>query len=883
VTIEPGTRLGQYEIVAPLAAGGMGQVYRAKDTKLHRDVAIKVLPEAFAQQTDRVTRFEREAQLLASLNHPNIAHIYGTEESAGVRALVMELIAGTTLTDLISASGQGLPISEALGFARQIADALEAAHEKAIIHRDLKPSNVMVTEDGRVKLLDFGLGKSMESEAGPDTQSPTITAMGTQAGVLLGTAAYMSPEQAKGRPTDKRSDLWAFGCVLYEMLTGRRAFGGEDLTDTLAAIVRGEPDWKALPPETPASIRQLLEGCLQKERRARVADIAVVRFALDAASHPVTASAVATPAPVVKPRLTWRDLLIAIGVLILVSGAVGGLVWWWRTPAALAETRLEIPTLQARPEQATYIAISPDATQVVFVANNNNIPMLWLRSLSGTDARPLPGTENAASPFWSSNSRSVGFIAQQRLKRFDLASGGIQDIGEAEVAFGAAWSSSDVILHGKLTSGELWQEPAAGGTAAVVTRLTGGLTQFVQPQFLPDGQHFICFGNGAPDVQGIYLGSLDNTSVKRLTAAADTSGRYIPPGWIAYVRQGTLVARWLDLKRETLADEVVSIAANVGSTTSNLRRPSVSVSTTGVIAYRPPVSVQRQLTWFDRSGNPLGTLGRTNDRFSSPTLSPDGQQVAVDGAVQGVNNIWVIDALHERKFTSDPAGGRFPLWSPDGTRIAFLSSRQGKLAEWVKSESGADAEVLLADGPTPTAFYGMSDWSRDGNYILVDKAPEDIWVIPVGEKGKPYPFIDGTPTAERVARFSPNGKWVAYQSNETTRAEIYVKPFRGNGRPVPVSTAGGAQPSWRNDGEELYWIAPDGKLIAARMTETVDSIKPGAPFDLFQTRIYLGGTDQPARSQYAVAKDGRFLINTVVGDATVPPIIVIQNWRGKAP
>jgi hypothetical protein len=369
--------------------------------------------------------------------------------------------------------------------------------------------------------------------------------------------------------------------------------------------------------------------------------------------------------------------------------------------------------------------------------------------------------------------------------------------------------------------------------------------------------------------------------VKRLTDA-DSSGRYIPPGWIAYLRQGTLVARRLDVKRETLAEEIVPIAENVGISIINQRRPSASVSATGVIAYRPVVSVRRQLMWFDRTGKSVGTAGPIDDGITAPALSPDARRVAVYRPVQGVSSIWVIDdAGHMTPFTSDPSGDWFPLWSPDGTRIAFLSLRQGKNAEWVKSASGTGAEELLADGPTPTAFLGMSDWSRDGKYILVDKRPYDIWVIPAGANGRAFPFIDETPTEERVARFSPNGKWVAYQSNETGRAEIYVRPFQSNGKVQPVSTAGGAQPSWRHDGKELYWIAPDGKLMAVAMSEKADSIEPGAPVTLFQTRIYLGGIDSPQRSQYAVAPDGRFLINTVVGNDQWPPIIVIHNWRRK--
>jgi serine/threonine protein kinase len=876
MSLAPGDRLGHYEVLGLIDQGGMGAVYKAQDTRLKRSVAIKVLPDAVSADPDRLIRFQREAEVLASLNHSNIAQVFGLEKTGATTALVMELVEGETLADRI---GRGLiPLEDALPIARQIADALEAAHEQSIIHRDLKPANVKVRPDGTVKVLDFGLAKALEPN-GPSadiSDSPTMTSPAmTQAGVILGTAAYMSPEQAKGKAVDKRTDIWAFGCVLYEMLTGHRAFGGEDLTDTLAAIVRGEPDWAALPPNTPPPIRQLMEGCLQKDRKARVADVAVVRFALGAASHPIPASAVATPAPLVKPRLTWRDLLLAIGVLILVSGA-GSLGWWWRTPATLPETRLEIAIPLTSVGSSTYLAISPDATHIVFIADSNGTPTLWLRPLNKTVSVPIAGTEGGGLPFWSPNSQSIGFVAQQKLKRLDLAGGGVQTIAEANSNNGAAWSPSDVILYSKPGSNELWRVPASGGTPAVVTRLSGGLTGFLDPQFLPDGQHFICRGTGPADVQGLYLGSLNNTSVKRLTDA-DSGGRFIPPGWIAYVRQDTLVAHRLDLTRETLADEILPIAENIYVAITS-RRPAVSVSATGVIAYRPAVRFQRQLMWFDRSGKPLGTLGPIDDTISQPALSHDGRRVAIQRTVQGVSNIWLIDeAGHFTPFTSDPSGDALPLWSPDDSQIGFRSTRQGKLSQWVKSASGSGDETLLADGPTPRAFSGMTDWK--GNNILVNMTG-DIWFIDVSTK-KAFPFIDGTPAAEGYARFSPDGRWVAYQSNETTRAEIYVRPFQGSSRPVPVSTAGGAQPSWSKDGKELYWIAPDSTLMAAKITETADSIEPGAPFKLFQTRIYLGGTDNPQRHQYAVAEDGRFLINTVVGDDAVPPIVVIHNWRGK--
>jgi serine/threonine protein kinase/Tol biopolymer transport system component len=915
-----GRQMGPYTLLSLLGAGGMGQVYRARDTKLGRDVAIKLLPTEFTADADRRARFEREARLLAALNHPHIAQIYGLEQSDGVQALVMELVLGETLDEIIAGAGhsalgtrkrsepvpspkglapdsvsrQALPLNQALDIARQIADALDAAHEKGIIHRDLKPANIKVTPDGTVKVLDFGLAKAITGDTpGPDlSQLPTLTQDGTRQGTMLGTPAYMSPEQTRGQPVDKRTDIWAFGCVLYEMLAGHPPFPGDTISDTIAAILGREPDWNAVPLDVPPHVRQVLRRCLQKDRKVRLHDIADVRLELDDTGGVIAPTIAPGSQPLAGTRV--RDLAW-LAALVIVSAIVGGAVWWLRTPAVPPETRLEITTpLTTDP---TSVAISPDGRRITFVATRDGQSLLWIRALDATVAKPLEGTEGAIAPFWSPDSQSIGFFAGHTLKRLELVSGSVQTLSEAGPYAGATWGASNVILY-RHRGPQLSRISASGGEAVAATELSSGMTQHSQPQFLPDGRHFLFLGDGSQAVRGVYLGSLESHKIKRLTDA-DAAPRYLP-GWLLFIRQGALVARRFDIARESLADDVVLVAEDIGRR-AGLGGAAVSVSAHGVIAYRPGAASQRQLVWFDRTGKALGTLGEIDDTLTSPELSPDGSRVAVHRTVQGNEDIWVIDPLHRTPFTSDRAPARdvFPLWSPGGSRIAFWSNRhQGWTGEYVKSSNGPGDEDLLFETSPPTSVYALTDWSRDG-FILVDANATEVWVFPVGgdrrpgqprgmpvptgpdpgDERKPHPFVKGNFKA-RSARFSPDGRWVAYHSDATGRPEIYIRPFPGPGIEQPISTAGGAQPRWRNDGKELYWIAPDAKLMAATIAVNGSSIKAGSPVALFQTHIYLGGTDEPLRGQYNVARDGRFLINTLIDDAA-PPIIVVQNWRPK--
>jgi len=879
-----GTRIGPYEILSALGAGGMGEVYRARDTKLGRDVALKVIPDTFALDPDRLARFQREAQVLASLNHPHIAAIYGFEDSGDTHALVLELVEGETLADRIARGP--IPLDEALPIGRQIAEALEAAHEQGIIHRDLKPANIKITPDGVVKVLDFGLAKLADPAHAPASDlslSPTITspAMMTGVGMLMGTAAYMSPEQAKGRPADKRSDMWAFGCVLYEMLTGTRPFEGDDVSDTLAAILRGEPDWSALPVRVPGSIRAVIRRCLEKDRRKRVADIAAALFALD--EH----ASLGGFATVLPRRPLWRRVVTPLAAALVTSTVVGDGIWFiMRTPATAPEMRVEITTPETTDPSS--FAISPDGRRLVFVASADGQSRLWLRPLDGVSAQPLAGTDGAGYPFWSPDSRSVGFFAGSKLERIDIGGGPPQALADSAPR-GGTWNPGGIILFAQSTAGPLLRVLASGGEAVAATKLEAGQTGHRFPRFLPGGRQFLFYAVGTSDVQGIYLGSLDSPETTRL-AVADAVGVYVPPDWLLFVRRGTLVAQRLDLARGELTGDLVTVADPV-SVDGGTNIAALSVSAAGLIAYRSGGTSGRQLTWFDRSGKALGMLGAIDDNaLSYPRLSPDGRRVAVYRVVQGNVDIWLLDAVRATRFTFDPSLDRFAIWSPDGSRIVFDSIRKGHRDLYLKPSNGAGSEEVLVESPQDKSPY---DWSADGRFLLYGvtndpKTGYDLWVLPVGGDRKPFVWLNAS-FSERQSVFSPDGRWVAYASNESGRFEIYVRPFQGASATAPrtasgqwqVSTTGGIWARWRPDGKELYYIAPDGKMMAAPIEVSGTTLNAGAPVALFQTRIVGGGTNIDLGRQYDVASDGRFLINTVLDD--VPsPITLLQNWNPPA-
>jgi Tol biopolymer transport system component len=884
MALSAGTRLGPYEVLAAIGAGGMGEVYRARDTKLNRDVAIKVLPDLVADDPERLARFEREAQVLAALNHPNIAHIHGLEEARSgpraFRAIVMELVEGPTLVDR-TARGP-IPLNEALAIAKQIADALEAAHEQGITHRDLKPANIKVRDDGTVKVLDFGLAKVREIDGGAAglSSSPTRVAV-SGPGMILGTAAYMSPEQAKGLGADRTSDVWAFGCVLYEMLTAHAVFDGESVSEILSEVLKSEPDWRRLPTETPEGIRRLLRRSLQKDRKLRLHDIADARIEIDEARSTPRADTPAAPGTAqTRERILW---LAALGFVTLTATAWA--VWASRPPAQPAEMRVDIVTPPTTDLES--LAISPDGQKVVFVATSDARSRLWVRSLASASARPLEGTDAASFPFWSPDSRSVGFFADGKLQRIDVDGGSVTVLANAVYGRGGAWNADGSILFVPNPSSPILKIPAMGGESVPVTRIQELQQQHVSPQFLPDGRHFLYYAIGASDASGVYVGVLGGWETTRVLPA-DTAAVYAPSGHLLFVRRGTLFAQEFDPVRLTLGGNSFPVAEHVAALTSVA---ALSASRAGPLVYRSSSGeAQRQLAWFDRAGKETGTLGDArSDTTWAPSLSPDGRRVAVLKDVSGNIDIYLLETerVGLNRFTVDAADDIFPIWSPDGTRIVFSSTRKGGLNLYSKPASGTGNDELLLETPQ---IKTASSWSPDGRFLLYMSADPvtgfDIWALPMDGDRKPFPVIQSKAN-ERLGQFSPDGKWIAYESDESGRYEVYIQPWSGSsgkgGGKVPISPTGGTQMRWRHDGKALFYIALDDRLmmVPIKFGSSGQDVEPDAPVPLFTTHV--GGAVQPfPRHQYVVSPDDlRFLMVVERQGATASPITLLLNWAGS--
>jgi serine/threonine protein kinase/Tol biopolymer transport system component len=875
-TLGPGERLGVYEITGFLGAGGMGRVYRARDTTLGRYVALKILPDLWLADPGRQARFEREARVLASLNHPNIASIYGVHESPpsssgpSPKALILELVEGETLAHRIisdaapSPPRRGLPIDDVVRIASQVIEALEAAHERGIVHRDLKPGNIKITPEGRVKVLDFGLARAAGSVGGGSeiANSPTMTVAATQAGVLLGTAPYMSPEQARGRVVDKRADIWAFGCVLYEMLAGVPAFAGDEATDVLANVIKTEPEWAALPEGTPTSLRLCVQRCLQKDLRQRFHDIADVRLAIEGAFD--------LPAPEIEKTERRRHVRIAYaGVLVAALAIVSALAlvaFAPRTVAAPPETRLEIVTPAA--EDPLSLAISPDGRSVVFQGGQDP-PRLWLRTLDSTEARPLAGTEGGQHPFWSPDSRSVGFNANGLLKRLDLGSGLVRTLA-SRAPVGGSWNNDGTILIGS-GIGPLYVVSAEGGTPKPATDLLPGQVTHRWPQFLPDGRRFVLFALGVPNERGLYVGSLSGGRVQRLSDRE--SGYRILSPHVLFARQGALLARRASADFTSVQGGFVPVAPKVLVHRGLFGSAAFSSSSNGSIAYRASAG-ETQLVWLDRTGRAMGTLGPADDsQLLVSHLSHDGRSVAVTRTIAGNTNVWLLDSERgvPRRLTFG-VNDTSIVFSPDGSRIAHQAegNREGTVV-WERRADGTGGETVLLQEADDYEFDHPRDWSSDGRYILYAVSTTttlDLRALPLFGDRRPID-IARTPFNETAGRFSPDGRWVAYQSDETGRAEIHVQPFPGPGPKFQVSVAGGTLPRWRRDGRELFYIAPDRKLMSVPVTPSLDTLATGAPRALFTIST---------TSFYEPSPDGqRFLMTAVVSE--VSPITVIMNWK----
>ncbi len=905
MTIDSGTRLGPYEIVAPIGAGGMGEVYRARDPRLGRDVALKVLPEEFLEGEERKARFEREARLLAALNHSAIAAIYSFEEipssssSLTRHILVMELVEGEDLAQRISAGP--LPLEDSLSYARQIAEALEAAHEKGIVHRDLKPANVKVTPDGKVKLLDFGLAKIFEGDpakpgSGPGiTESPTLTARGTAAGMILGTAAYMSPEQARGKPVDKRADVWAFGCVLYEMLTGKRAFDGETVSDVLAAVLMKEPDWSALRAPISLKVRELLRRCLQRDVKQRLRDIGDARIALEEEIGAASGSSgqlpfeekVASPSPTggrIASTSFARGSTTSLLPWILAAAfaAVAGWALLRERPTASPARGLRVAVIPpAGTVSSGPIDLSPDGTQIAFTAAKpGGRTKLYVRSLDSLDAKALPGTDDADAPFFSPDGRSLGFFAGKRLKRIDIAGGPPRELAAAPDHRGGSWSAQGVIVFAAEGGGPIYQIPASGGAVKPVTTLDAAAKEISHrwPRFLPDGKRFL-FMSRKPTARvrlAIEVASIDGGPRTRV-ADASTSGIF-SRGRLYFVRGTSLLSQAFDLKSLAVSGDPAPVADDVWRNSNTDGLTSFAVAEDGTLAYRRGGLALSQITWLDRQGQKLGTVGAPSI-IGAVAISPDGRRVLADitdpDPATDATSLFVLDATTAMT-TRVTFGGNETcgLYSPDGRFIVFSSDVRGAF-DLYRQEIGAsaDPQPLLANG----AWKFPESASADGRFLSYSQSepgkPRDIWILPMAGNSKPIPFAQ-TPAEEYGSDFSPDGRFLAYVSDESGTPEVYVRPFPAAGGKWQISAGGGTSPQWRRDGKELFYLGPESKLVAVPVTLSAKGLETGTAKVVFQNpNIQLPGIS--AGTAYRVSPDGqRFLATLLTGLQESSPIVL---------
>jgi eukaryotic-like serine/threonine-protein kinase len=874
--------LGPYEIQAPLGAGGMGEVYCARDTRLNRTVAVKILPSHLADNPEARQRLDREARTISSLSHPNICLLYDVGTQGGTSYLVMEYLQGETLADRLRKGP--LPLDQVLKYGIEICEGLEKAHRSGVIHRDLKPGNIMLTKGG-TKLMDFGLAKPVVPVS-PQSSGLTQTLVTpphplTTEGMVVGTFQYMAPEQLEGREADARSDIFALGAVLYEMVTGRRAFEGKTTASTIAAIMAAEPPpISIVQPLSPPALEATVKSCLAKDPDERLQSAHDVKIQLKWIAENASSSRLAAVAPAARRRGNGVAWLVAAFLLALLLG--GASAWWVRareTPAAMYFN-------SSLPFPAVYIALSPDGRTLAVVAFSDpaNKNVIWIHPVGGRGATVVPGTEGAFYPFWAPNGRSIGFFADGKLKTVDIASGtSAQVLADAPFGRGATWNSDGVILFTPDAWSGLYRVPSSGGTPVAVTKPDVSQFQVSHrwPVFLPDGRHFLylaCNFSGRLDKNMIVVGSLDSDE-KRPIANASTNAFYADPGFLLYWRDNALVAQRFDLRTYALSGEprIVSDAVQYFPQT-NLAVFSVVGKTLVAQTSARKGASKSQLTWFDRRGKQLGTVGPP-ELVANPKLSPDGRRVAVDQTdIDGRHvNIWI----HE--LTSDAAARigfgpwleQVTVWSPDGKQVIYTANEKLFFSLYMKNADGSGSAENIMDFGTPQ--QGPWDWSRDGKYVLARKDRE-LWYMTMPDR-QTRPLIQ-SPWLIRNAQFSPDGKFVAYASSETGNWEVYVSPFPGFGSKWQVSRGGGEEPRWRRDGKELYYLAPDGRLMAAE-------VRTGAGFEAgFPSGLFVTHTRQPISAMdffsYDVTPDGqKFLVNTKVDTSNSAPLSVILNWSSE--
>jgi Tol biopolymer transport system component len=898
-----GRTLSHYRIVDKIGTGGMGEVYRATDTTLGRDVAIKVLPPEVAQDPDRLGRFRREAHLLASLNHPNIAAIYGLEEEGGQPFLALELVDGEDLKQRLARGA--IPVDEALEIAKQIAEALEEAHAKGIVHRDLKPANVKLTPTGKVKVLDFGLAKAWAGDAADGSspsaalsQSPTLAHTGTMAGVILGTAAYMSPEQARGRPVDKRADVWSFGVLVWEMLTGHALFAGDTVTDVIAAVVTREPDLAALPEATPRAVRGLLSRCLRKDPRTRLPDIGAARLELQdvLAGTPGTAEAPAVDVEASRKehRSRTRERWAWAAVALALAGLAGFLVQARLTahlePRPVARFALDIPDEVAFGALSP-VSVSPDGRYVAFSGNAGASPVqLWIRPLDSPEARALPGTEGASVPFWSPDSASIAFAAGQELKKIVLAGGTVQRVCALPPALflGGTWNAQGLIVFSiGGTISRLYSVPAAGGEAKPLTTRdeSRGEQSHWWPQFLPDGRRFLfVVGAAKEEHRGLHVASLDAPGDRRRVRPETVRAVYLDPGYLLAAENSILAARRFDAGGLSATDEAVPIASSVAAWEQVPTWGSFSASATGVVAWLSGRAPDVRLEWFDRAGKRLGTLGEPRT-YGQIALSPDDKRVAAEiRDNEGRYDIWTIDVARgvASRLTTDPANDRDAVWSPDSQELVFSSTAGGDQDLVRMGMQGASPAAPLRGGVGATR--GVRDiaesWIRTGNTLIFTTIAQEraTWTVDLDGDGPAEPLMKSSFGIDEP-NVSRDGRLLAYISNESGRYEVYLEPFKRRGEKLRVSASGGGQPRWRGDGKELFYLSPEGHLLAVDVRETAAGIEVGMPKVLAEAaklRAVVQGADF---DDYAVTADGqRFLVKTPADRNEKQRVHVLLNW-----
>ena len=901
MALTSGTKLGPYEIQSPLGAGGMGEVYRARDTRLGRDVAIKVLPAHLSSNPDLRQRMEREARSISSLNHPNICTLHDIGSQDGADFLVMEHLEGETLADRLHRGA--MPIEEALQTAIKIADALDKAHARGIVHRDLKPANIMITKNGP-KLMDFGLAKpapglSSGSNASPLTPStPTMSVAAlsgsasplTQKGTVVGTFQYMAPEVLQGAEADARSDIFSFGCVLYEMFTGRRAFVGKSQFSVLGAILDKEPDRiSVVMPSSPPRLDETVWRCLAKNPEQRYGCMHDVRIQLEALAEAGPQAAVAEadqlkPAPSAT-RLPW----LVAGIAALIAVSVGA-AYLFQAPRPMPIVRASIlppagmsfvnMSLTAGPA-----VLSPDGTRLAFTARDDKGKvLLYVRPLTSLTPLPLTGTDDAMYPFWSQDSREIGFFAAAKLKRINAGGGPPQNVCDAANGRGGAWSQQGIILFTPSASAPLSRVSAAGGTPEPASKLdaSNGETSHRWPSFLPDGKHFLFWARSSRGAQegALYVGELGSLQAKRL-AKSPFMGLYAS-GHLLFVRDQTLMAQDFNSRRMELNGDPVPVAEHVAINLAT-SLPLFSASQTGTLIYQVGETTGSwNLLWFDRDGKPTGSIPRS-DFYVGPRLSPDGNRLVVDlfNGTNGTGDIWIFDLARgtSTRLTFGPASQGSPVWTPDGKTVFYSSNPKGASHIYAKSADGSGAERLLLETSDVSEYPEAS--SPDGRYLLYTRKVKGetsyhIWVLPLFGDGKPFPIVQ-TAFEERDPQISPDGKWMAYHTNESGRREVYITAFPGGGAKWQVSTNGGTSAKWRRDGKELFFLDPADKIVAVDVTASGNAVQLGVPHELFQT---VG--IQREYGPFDVTADGKkFLLNSGNLKEGTEPMTLVLNWPAE--